>query len=130
MMYSYLRDCEELYKLSGWKDTEWVYGSDGMMSPIKVSSPLRETDLFPLYDLDYLLKKIPPTIWGSSSADFRLEADGKGTHAKWTAGYHDELSLFQPTGILSSSIKLRVTCAIPRDAVLRLVIELFKRNLL
>lgn len=59
--------CKELYKLSGWKDTEAVYIDMSSIHYAVYKKDVEGTEkvkesLPPAYSLGYLLRKLPPAI--------------------------------------------------------------------
>lgn len=97
----------ELYKLSGWKPTDWQHGiKDGQ----------------PLYDLGYLLRKLPNYIeyWDGGNEAGYLQLIHWSTH--WSCGYEDVQGS-------SKSIMIHLNDT-PEDAACKLAIELFKQGVL
>lgn len=52
--------CKELYSLSGWQETSFIWAEHGKDSFIMHNSITKKADDYPpAYDLGYLLRKLP-----------------------------------------------------------------------
>ena len=112
--------CRELFELSGWDDCEshWKYGGQTWHLPAD-TKPIGENDNLPLYDLGYLLRKLPKYTLTKF-----VFAEDKYGEPGWTLGWeytdgswkrHQGDILFVDT---------------PEDALCKLAIELIKQNIL
>jgi hypothetical protein len=103
--------CKELYRLSGWNETDYFYQfveySDSS-SGYTLTNPILEAPLhaeaYPAYDLGYLLRKFP----SKGGVEIR---------------YGDR-------GCLASSQIWSVMASTPEDAACKLAIELYTREVL
>jgi hypothetical protein len=98
---------KELYAASGWNDTSYAWGTDGLFPLTVVGAGFQKGDVAPAYDLGYLLRKLP-------YCDLICFSDGKYT-AIWEG---DDTDL---KGRSNSS---------PENAVARLCIKLFESGVL
>src|SRR4051794_11489791 len=111
--------CRELYELSGWFDSSADYYWHVDYAPHlcnKVVWPegALGVEIFPAYDLGYLLRKLPST----SISHLKNES----SMAKWN-GYDTKLPVAQIRNY-------RQEADIPEDAAARLAIELFKQGII
>jgi hypothetical protein len=111
-----LEQCKELYKLSGWKETDYFYqfieysdlSTGYYLTNPALESPLHAT-AYPAYDLGYLLRRLPK--------DFSLQPIiGASWHIEYSSRSH-------PGNIIKQADT-------PEDAVCMMAIELFKRGIL
>lgn len=108
-----LEFCKELYELSGWDGTYFLYTKNGRVSTVASMFAHKPT---PAYDLGYLLRKMP---------EVRLET--------WHNG-HVVIKHFTSNGVPEKLERLgkHVTSEAdnPEDAACKLAIELFKQGVL
>lgn len=102
--------CEELYKLSQWDNTYWLYVEGGLVTAEEYRLDKWENGVF-AYDLDYLLRKL--TMYEHNRETFHLEYYWNVN--RWACGYLGED--FEDAEI-------------PEDALCKLAIELFKQGIL
>jgi hypothetical protein len=109
--------CRELYQVSGWGD-DIEYWEEAYISGASV----------PMYDLGYLLRKLPTTLFG---ATYYLSVFK--TEEGWSVGYFDA-ELRADTGrpdIASAGNEASMAIAdTPEDAAAMLAIKLFKQGVL
>lgn len=116
--------CKELYKLSGWIDTEKSWqGAEGH------ELPMPRTHIYdnhtPAYDLDYLLEKIPHNIYGYS---LNMWAYPDENMRGFAFSYYNVLEN-GGKGAVSKSLPQRGDES-PANAACKLAIELFKNGIL
>jgi len=127
--------CEELYKLSGWNRTEYLWASPPLSPndwrPIHKSDLHRiNDDLLPdtmynstfAYDLGYLLRKLPAEVEEFSETDHL-------TYELLLAKY--EANEFHADYWWNDDLRFNmVPSGTPEDALVTLAIELFKQGVL
>lgn len=127
--------CQELFKLSGWRDTtyshrNYLYISDKgkpRLDRWEVKRYIAPSETaVPAYDLSYLLRKLPATLLNTSlilmKGGDEDPFDYKAGYAKSVAG--DDL-------IHWSKFRMEVDSPeTPEDCLAALTIELFKQNIL
>lgn len=99
--------CKELYELSGWEDTEFIWYQD-YSKPVHIEVDVKSYDEAPAYDLGYLLRKLQP------NAHNMIFHTGS-----YTATYD--------YGIGQAYV---ATANTPEDAACKLAIELWKQGVL
>lgn len=113
-----LENCKELYKLSGWKDTELVYAIHGT-NPTFANNVLPDIDFNnspPAYDLGYLLRKLP---------SFYFVYCGKSGETWYPAEMQGGPTMKMPPYIFDN-----LTADTPEDAAAKLAIELHRQGVL
>lgn len=89
--------CKEVYERTEWKPTDWQHGDEGGQ---------------PIYTSDYLLEKLPKTIWSTYGL-----AIFPGDYVA-TAGYYD------PDGLIGVEVNELQKADTPLKALLKLTIAL------
>jgi hypothetical protein len=109
--------CRELYELSGWDDTTFLFieGDIEGVGPASEYGYHPEMGDIPAYDLGYLLRKLPPHINERPITISNYMIDG----SSWSAAYME-----YDQEIYTASADT------PEDAAAKLVIELFKQGIL
>lgn len=92
--------CRELYELSGWSDTDFIWETDGEVDFFTHEDTAHHTFLVSAYDLGYLLRKLQPVLHMIERTDF---------------------------AVMLHNIPWRLD---PENAAARLAIELFKQGVL
>ena len=119
--------CKAVYEATKWKAGDWWYERTDPKSRVylkllgrpDIGFVLDEHDiLVPLYTSDYLLKKLPKTIWSIYALVLQ-----PGEHVT-TAGY------YEPDGQAGIEIDELQKCATTIEALLRLTLELHEEKLL
>ncbi|MEW1951062.1 hypothetical protein AB0280_17645 [Pseudarthrobacter sp902506025] len=136
--------CKELHEVSGWSDTPLVYGNfwrDGSISPVGVYSRDHLEDdsiptiIHPVFDLGYLLSKLPQKItWRRETMGFCLTgatSDGSWICdyivATWSYPLPDPVS---NVWMHSGGEANKTEADTPEDAATKLAIQLFRQGLL
>lgn len=117
MSVASLELCRELYQLSGWDGTHFLYTKSGKVSTIASMFSYKP---LPAYDLGYLLRKLPPEL---SDEDSRVYLSMNISMTQnWCARYADAAGnrmniekFYAPT---------------PEDAACKMAIKLFKQGIL
>lgn len=119
--------CKELYELSDWEDTrdDWYkqdgYGADLVPSTTSAQFGTHERfELFPAYDLGYLLRKLPDDVRRADDVPYGLTL-----HKLGDRDFH--LNYWWFDDCLYSDLE---PVATPEDAATKLAIELFKQGVL
>lgn len=113
---------KELYELSGWGETHFVYARSSEYKQLKVLSSKSantqdHTTHFPAYDLGYLLRKLPRELKNGAYLQMTPSPD-----EEWEFGYAEYGEI--PNGNPQASSDT------PEDAACSLAIELIKQGVL
>jgi hypothetical protein len=103
--------CKELFKVSGWDGTYFLYTKTGRLSTIASMFAYKP---LPAYDLGYLLRKLP------------YKTDLRQLRNAWSASYSNNTYRRYGDGRRDAYAKADT----PENAVCQLAIELFKQNIL
>jgi hypothetical protein len=127
-----LENCKKLYELSGWGETEYLYGKN----IVSGNYPLFHQDnypqsypyesSFPAYDLGYLIRKLPQDLKSEPDKDNRCEQWGlrletpivNHTSGLWAFYYEN------------SKPYIWQEADTPEDALCLLAIKLFEEGIL
>lgn len=125
-----LENCKTLWELSGWDDTErikvldnpegiWYRDNPGLPKNTRGHLLVRNV---PLYDLGYLLRKLPEGVrlWRNKTNPIK-RSNYKG---EWSIG------LYASSGYGQSSIAKGQQADTPEDCTALMAIELFKSGVL
>lgn len=125
--------CRELYKLSDWFDSSadhyWHLDEQPhICSKVVWPEGALGVEIYPAYDLGYMLRKLPP--YEPKSGD-RIKTEleyhggiGGGASRKWVARWYavdDQGKHYIPFNVMADT---------PEDAAAALAIELFKKGVL
>jgi hypothetical protein len=108
--------CKELYELSGWHETDFVWADHGKDSFTMYNLTAKRADHYPpAYDLGYLLRKLP------------IKVSDRSGYPSWlkVAVYTD--SSYQASYGIRRYRQLADT---PENATAKLAIELLKQGIL
>jgi hypothetical protein len=125
--------CKELYELSGWFDTDYVwvrFSNDPMRGAalVRADSPELGHDIYRIagaYNLDYLLRNLPKNVtefWGQA---YPASPCLMYTGTQWLAFYQSTMTSEHNTDELFGQF-----ADTPEDAAAMLAIELFKQGVL
>lgn len=116
--------CRTLHELSGWRGTYFVYSNNG-----ELLEPTGESQNYscPAYDLGYLLRKLPATIW---SKQYQQQASlwQRKDSVDIRGDYY--FAFYFVTGIQDVVPEHGESGKTPEDTTTKLAIELFKQGIL
>lgn len=122
-----LKLCKILEKLSAWYGTDyfWEKKTGRLTQDIMTlrASGLPEVGYVPAYDLGYLLRKLPQSIYNN---DYFLQFE-QDFDDNWSVHY---MYIFNPRENSRVVVKHRMTADTPEDAACKLLIELIKQKVL
>lgn len=109
--------CEELYELSGWRDTHSFYTKTGKVS---TEASMYSSPPLPAYSLGYLLRKLPSHISDDDGNVYRLRS-GKNQYYFFEYQRKDDHQILWWGESCFSKDS-------PENAAIQLIIKLFRRD--
>ena len=100
--------CKEVYKRTGWNDSRLLdFRTIRMYESEELETTVTEYGLVPLYNSDYLLEKLPPTVKNSFDGDDDYLILYKKSK-RWYADYMGQFMRCESDTALKALLKLTI----------------------